>query len=101
MVSQIQPTDEDFKEYRISLKEFHEMLRLNRNVKYTEIKEIIKRIMTKTIEIPNEDGGWLLVNWLASAEYVNGQGSVCLSFSPKLKPYLLQLKDQFESYPII
>ena len=48
--------------------------------------------MSKSIEIPQADGGWLLANWISSAEYKKGEGIIALSFSPKLKPYLLQLK---------
>jgi plasmid replication initiation protein len=52
----------------------------------------------KPVEIPSENGGWILTHWVSSAEYVNGEGIIKLSFSPKLKPYLLQLKTQFTSY---
>lgn len=98
MVSMIQPTDEDFKDYRISIKEFSEMLGLEGSAKYTEIKEITKDLMSKSIEIPKSDGGWLFANWVSSAEYKTGEGSIALSFSPKLMPYLLQLKNAFTSY---
>lgn len=98
MVSMIQPTDEDFKEYRISVKKFSEMLELKGSVKYTQMKEVAENLMTKTIEIPKKDGGWILVNWIASAEYKTGEGVINLSFSPKLKPYMLQLKNQFTTY---
>ena len=97
MVSMIQPSDEDFKDYRISIKEFSEMLGLTGSTKYTEIKEITKNLMSKSIEIPQADGGWLLANWISSAEYKKGEGIIALSFSPKLRPYLLQLK-QYTSY---
>lgn len=97
MVSMIQPSDEDFKDYRISIKEFSEMLGLKGSTKYTELKEITKNLMSKSIEIPRENGGWLLANWISSAEYQTGEGVIELSFSPKLKPYLLQLK-QYTSY---
>lgn len=98
MVSGIEPQDEDFKDYSISLKNFSEMLGLEGSTKYTEIKEIMKSLMEKTVEIPSKNGGWLLTHWVSSAEYVNGEGIIKLSFSPKLKPYMLQLKDQFTSY---
>ena len=93
MVSEIQPDDEDFKEYRISLKSFNEMLGLKGKTKYTEIKDIVKSLMGKTIEIPRKNKGWLLANWVSSAEYIDGEGVIELTFSPKLKPYLLQLKE--------
>lgn len=98
MVSMIQPTDEDFKDYRISVKEFSEMLGLEGSAKYTELKEITKDLMSKSIEIPRADGGWLFANWISSAEYQKGEGIIDLSFSPKLKPYLLQLKNTFTTY---
>ena len=98
MVGGIEPQDEDFKDYLISLKSFSEMLGLAGSTKYTEIKEIMKSLMEKTVEIPSENGGWVLTHWVSSAEYVNGEGIIKLSFSPKLKPYLLQLKNQFTSY---
>lgn len=99
MISMIQPKDQDFKEYRISVKEFSEMLDL-KAVKYTAIKEIVKGLMSKVIEIPNESGGWLLVHWLSSAEYIDGQGEIALAFSPKLKPYLLELQNQYTQYKL-
>lgn len=98
MVSMIQPTDEDFKDYRISIKEFSEMLGLEGSAKYTELKEITKDLMSKSVEIPKADGGWLFANWVSSAEYQKGEGTIALSFSPKLMPYLLQLKNAFTSY---
>lgn len=98
MASMIEPSDDDFKDYRISIKEFSEMLGLEGKTKYTEVKEISKELMSKTIEIPQEDGGWLLAHWVSSAKYVKGEGVLELSFSPKLKPYMLQLKDHFTSY---
>lgn len=98
MVGMIQPSDEDFKDYRISVKSFSEMLGLKGSVKYTQMKGIAENLMSKTIEIPKKDGGWILANWISSAEYKEGEGIIELSFSPKLKPYMLQLKNQFTSY---
>lgn len=98
MVGMIQPSDEDFKDYRISVKSFSEMLGLKGSVKYTQMKGIAENLMSKTVEIPKKNGGWILVNWISSAEYKEGEGIIELSFSPKLKPYMLQLKNQFTSY---
>ncbi|PUB08201.1 replication initiation protein [Paenisporosarcina sp. OV554] len=98
MVSMIQPTDKDFMDYRISIREFHEMLGLSGREHYTEIKEIAKELMSKSVEIPKDDGGWILANWISSADYIKGEGVIALSFSPKLLPYLLQLKNAFTSY---
>jgi len=98
MVSMINPTDEDFREYVISIKDFHEMLGLQGREKYTEIKMVVENLMSKVIEIPREDGGWLLTHWVSTAEYMQGKGAIRLKFVPELKPYMLQLKSQFTSY---
>ncbi|WP_361920356.1 replication initiation protein, partial [Streptomyces sp. NPDC046876] len=97
MVSMIQPSDIDFKEYSISIKEFSEMLGLKGHAKYEEIKEVALNLQAKTIFIPDEDG-FITTNWVASQRYQEGEGIIKLSFSPYLKPYLLQLKTQFTSY---
>ncbi|MEK4086350.1 replication initiation protein [Psychrobacillus sp. FSL K6-1415] len=99
MVSMIQLGDEDFKEYSISIKEFSEMLGLKGHAKYEEIKEVALHLQEKTIFIPNEDG-FVTTNWVAGQVYKKGEGVIKLSFSPYLKPYLLQLKSQFTSYKL-
>ncbi len=99
MVSMIQPSDEDFKEYRISIQEFSEMLGLKGHAKYEEIKDVALRLQEKTIFIPDENG-FVTTNWVASQRYKEGEGVIELSFSPYLKPYLLQLKNQFTSYKL-
>ncbi|ANU12300.1 hypothetical protein BBH88_18635 (plasmid) [Planococcus antarcticus DSM 14505] len=97
MVSMIQPDDKDFKEYSISIHEFSEMLGLKGHAKYEEIKEVALRLQEKTLFIPDEKG-FVTTNWVASQRYIEGEGTIELSFSPYLKPYLLQLKTAFTSY---
>ena len=99
MVSMIQPSDEDFKVYQISIQEFSEMLGLKGHAKYEEIKDVTLRLQEKTIFIPDERG-FVTTNWVASQRYINGEGVIELTFSPYLKPYLLQLKNQFTSYKL-
>lgn len=98
LVSMIQPNDKDFTVYDILIREFHEMLGLEGREHYTEIKEIVENLMSKVIEIPQEDGGWLLTHWVSTAQYLKGEGAIRLKFSPELKPYMLQLKTHFTSY---
>jgi len=97
-VSMIQPSDEDFKVYSLSIKDFHKLVELKGREHYTQIKSIIRKLMTRTIEIPKEDGGYLITHWATHVEYISGKGIIQFSFEPKLKPYLLQLKRTFTSY---
>lgn len=96
MISRIQPTDEDFKEYRISVKEFAEFMGIASNSLYKEFHKIQKSIVSRVLVFYEEDGP-LVVGWVSSAKYLQNEGSVLLSFDPKLKPYLLQLKGNFTS----
>lgn len=97
LVSQIMPNDIDFKEHVLSIKELTEICQLSGESSYKQIKDITFSLIEKGIRIiditdPNKKRE-IQVSWLSSADYCNGK--VKLSFSPKLKPYLLQLKDRF------
>ena len=100
MVSMIEPSDKDFKDYMISVRDFHEMLGLEGREHYTEIKTVVESLMTKVVEIPLEDKGWLMTHWVSTARYIDGSGVIQLRFAPELKPYLLQLKTVFTSYKL-
>lgn len=96
MLSRVQPNDEDFKEYRISINEFAEFMGIDKNHVYVECKKTTKQMLTRVLEI-QKPTGLLQINWVSSAEYVDGEGCVKLCFDPKLKPFLLQLKSNFTS----
>jgi plasmid replication initiation protein len=96
MLSRIQPDDEDFKEYRVSINEFAEFMRIDKNHVYTECKKTTEKLITRGLTI-QEPGRELQVSWVSSADYIDGEGYVRLCFDPKLKPYLLKLKSNFTS----
>jgi plasmid replication initiation protein len=96
MIARIQPEDEDFKPYRISLNELAEFLGINKNHIYADCKKITKKLLEKVVEI-QEPGRLLQTHWVSSADYIDGTGIVNLTFDPLLKPYLLQLKGNFTS----
>jgi len=96
MIARIQPDDEDFKPYRISLRELAEFLGIDKNHIYADCKKITKKLLAKVVEI-QESGRLLQTHWVSSADYIDGTGTVNLTFDPLLKPYLLQLKGNFTS----
>ncbi|MCY6356197.1 replication initiation protein [Clostridium sp. ZS2-4] len=99
LVSVIKPEDEEFKKYRFKVKDFCRMLEIKNNRLYKDIKDITKDLMRKVFTIKKEKST-LQISWLSSVEYIEGEGIVELEFSPKLKPYLLQLKNRFTSYEL-
>jgi len=96
LLTKIKLDEEDFKPHRLGIAEFAEFTKTNVEGKYKEMRNTTKRLMQRVMEIYDSHTQELLqVNWLSSAHYKYKQGYVLLEFSPKLKPYLLQLKSQF------
>lgn len=99
LIAQIQPTDEDFKLYRVAVADFARLFDITGEAAYEQIKRAADELTGRKIKIENEKG-WLFMNWLSSAEYYRGKGFVELRFEQKLKPYLLQLKGYFTQYEL-
>ena len=99
MIAQIGRDDVDFKPYRIYIKDFVDAVGTSHKGEYERAREITANLMKRIMELPKENG-YLQISFLSSAEYIRGTGYVELSFDPKLKPYLLQLKERFTQYDI-
>ena len=99
LASTVQPEDEDFKPYKFKISDFMELLGVEDKSKYSVIPKVTKELMKKVFEI--ENGNKLTqISWLSSAEYERGYGIVELEFSPKLKPFMLGLKEFYTSYKL-
>ena len=96
MISMINPDDEDFREYNIKIATLNKVLGLKSKNIYSEIKNITENIMTKVIKI-KKPRGVLQINWISSADYNDDLGTVTLKFDPSLKPYLLNIKENYTS----
>jgi hypothetical protein len=96
MIAKIQPDDEDFKPYRISVGDLAEFIGVAKGSAYLECKKITENLLKRVLSIQEPDG-LLQVNWVSSAKYIDGTGMVNLSFDPLLKPYLLKLQGNFTS----
>ena len=90
VIGKLSEKDEDFKEYVFSIKDFF-MISGPGNYKF--FTESVKGILSKPLEIKTESGELLQCNWLAGAKSKAGVSKI--RFHPDLKPYLLQLKQQF------
>ena len=99
MCAEIKPEDKNFKTYRFVVKDFAELLGLPKDRYYTELKKVTRGLLSRTLTIKKEKS-ILQINWLSSAEYFEKEGYVELCFDPKLKPYLLQLKECFTQYQL-
>lgn len=98
LASMVQPDDEDFKPYVMSVREFAELTGVeSAGNKYTRLRKLTKELMTKVFEIET-DKEYIQVAWLSSCRYIKDSGMIELKFSDELKPYMLQLKNKFTSY---
>jgi len=99
LASMVQPDDVEFKLYRFSIKDFLKLINVKDKKKYSEIPKITRKLVDKSLEI--KYGNKILqTSWLSSVEYETGLGYVELEFSPKLKPFLLGLKEFYTTYKL-
>ena len=99
LAAQVCPDDEAFKPYVFCIGEIQKLVDGRSQNFYTRTKELCRGLLKRTLQLRKPDG-WLMVNWLSSAEYRAGRGEIELCFDPKLKPYLLELKERFTSYQL-
>ena len=90
-VANIKPDDMDFWTYSVKVKDI--------DIDTKHLKAVSRSLVSKTFEVKQDDG-WLLISWFSSIQYHASKGIIELSFDPKLKPYLLQLKEQFTAYTL-
>ena len=99
LISRIHRDDDDFKPYRIRARDFLETAELKSTQIYSKLRKATEGLLSRVFHIKKETGV-LQITILSSAEYYEGRGIMELCFDPKLKPYLLQLQQQFTKIPL-
>ena len=94
LTSLISSDDTEFRPYKISVKEFTDILGSKSKDMYSQVSKYVDELRDKDLTIVKEKSV-LKTKWLSSAEYFINDGYVELCFDPKLKPYLLMLKERF------
>lgn len=97
LATQIRQTDKEFQKYYFNLGELGDFLGVKSNADYAYLREISKNLLSKVLILKKEEST-LQTHWLESVEYFDGQGKVAMSFNPELKPFLIQLKNNFTKY---
>lgn len=98
-ISKIDPKEKQ-NIYKFSIMDFAENVDLKGSKTIYNQMSIICRQLTKlpSFYIKNNNGGFVYINWVASAEYIPKEAVVEVEFSQKLMPYLIELKEQFTTY---
>ena len=81
MISMVEPQDEDFKDYKIRVSDFNQILGLKHKGSYSKIKSILRGLRAKELLINKGEKDYLVTGWVSDAEYKDKEGYVLLSFS--------------------
>lgn len=103
LISQITPQDEDFRLYEFSIPNFCRVVGIDATSgeNYRELKKSIQDIRNKSIWIDLPDGRTATLAWIEKAYINHKSGTVQIRLDADMKPYLLQLKENFTQYEII
>lgn len=101
MASMVRSDDEELRVYRINIRDFNQIIGVRNESAYTETKELTKKLLERVLIIKDPTiKRELQIGWVSSADYYENQGYIELEFSPKLRPYLLELKSRFTQYQL-
>ena len=97
LLSRLNRDDKPGTMYRLRVQELEQLT--SREWNYHRLGPAVEALVGRCYHI-EEDNSWLKVTMLASAEYLKGQGVIELEISEKLRPYLIDLKNNFTSYKL-
>lgn len=95
LLSRLKPGDNN--RYEISVREIENLT--GRQWNYQQLKDATSGLIGKVFEIEEADG-LLQVALMSSAKYLKGQGRIQLTVAEELKPYLVDLKNNFTSFQL-
>ncbi|HHZ94788.1 MAG TPA: RepB family plasmid replication initiator protein [Flavobacteriales bacterium] len=100
-IARVNSTDELSKEkgFTVTIKELQDLTSSvgKAGAMYTEAKQAVERLYNRSITLGN-DGSKM--RWVYAVQYNDDEGSIRLSFSPSIAPYLSQLKGNFTKYKL-
>jgi len=97
MTTIIKSEDTDLPFIRIKASDIGKALDLNPKTMYRKIYSFVDELNKKEIIIPKPDGD-LKALWVSSCERIHSTSEIEFEFSAKLKPYLLEINENFTFY---
>lgn len=105
LISQINPYDDnDFRLLSFDIRDFCRITgitELDSGATYSYLKQTIKEIADKSIWIKLPNGKDTLLRWIEKPYIEEKSGTIEIRLDNDMKPYLLQLKDNFTKYNLI
>ena len=106
-IMQIKREDKELKPYVITVSEFADLIGTSKNDVYRDIRKICMGITKKPVEIKQkrEVTGkiveqWAAIPWTKRCEYDTGTGMIYITLNDELKPFLLDLQEQYTQYTL-
>lgn len=104
LISQISPYDKEFKTYQFSIPEFCRVCGIEASGNnYTELKKHLRAVSDKSawIDSPTNPNQEILFRWIDTANLTKDSGILEIRLSEALKPFLLQLRENYTQYDLI
>ena len=99
IIANVKRGDPADQEYVFNISRFSELTGQKTHRIYELIDQATSELLRNPLKIPTEEGkGFLKFNWISSASYLYGQGSVSFCIDKKLRPYIVDLKERFLKY---
>lgn len=94
VASQIEKDDEEFKEYKIKIKDLESNLSVK---KHSQIKQVAERMMSRTLTVfdANNPKDFTVYNLFDKIRYINKEACLSARLHRDLKPFFLKLKHEF------
>ena len=99
ITSRIKPTDKEFKREYISVADFCKLCNIDKKHFYTEFKDMIDNLDSKSFWIENEDV-LTKFHWFHEVKVNKGSGIIELVLNTYLQEYLLGLRENFTKYEL-
>lgn len=102
VISQIKPTDDDFKLYEFNIKDFCNVcgIESNNGRIYENLKQHIKELSDKSIWIKLDNGKETLFRWIEKPYINENSGIIQIRIDSDMKPYLIKLTENYTMYEI-
>lgn len=103
LISRITPFDENFREYEFSISEFCKICGLDGSSgkNYASLKASIKDIADQSVWVDLGNGRETLIRWIEKPYIDKQSGVIRVRLDEDLKPYLLQLKQNYTQYELL
>jgi plasmid replication initiation protein len=103
LISKIKPEDQEILKYTFSIKDFCQICGFNDKSggNYAYIKQTLKGLRDKSVWIKMNDKREAILAWIDHVIIDENSGNVEIKINEIMKPFLLQLKEQFTQYELI